>query len=86
MPMVVTFYDWRKNARGDFFGGHAAIVAIPLAMAFGVESGLGAAAGLIGAFVLCTVASLVGGTPLLVSGPMAPMLACKRSRGSNCEK
>jgi SulP family sulfate permease len=72
--MGFTFYDWRKNARGDFFGGlNAAIVAIPLAMAFGVESGLGAAAGLIGAFVLCTVASLVGGTPLLVSGPTAPM-------------
>jgi len=44
--------DWRKNG-GRFFGGlNAAIVALPLAMAFGVESGLGAAAGLIGAFVL----------------------------------
>jgi len=72
--MSFTFYDWKKNGRGDFFGGlNAAILAIPLAMAFGVESGLGAAAGLIGAFVLCTVAALGGGTPLLVSGPTAPM-------------
>jgi sulfate permease, SulP family len=72
--MRVAFYDWKRNARGDFFGGlNAAIVAIPLAMAFGVESGLGAAAGLIGAFVLCSVAALVGGTTLLVSGPTAPM-------------
>ena len=72
--MVFAFYDWRRNARGDFFGGlNAAVVAIPLAMAFGVESGLGAAAGLIGAFVLCSVAAMVGGTPLLISGPTAPM-------------
>ena len=67
-------YDWNKNWRGDFFGGlSTAIVALPLAMAFGVESGLGAAAGLIGAFVLCSVASFFGGTPLLVSGPTGPM-------------
>ncbi len=67
-------YDWNRNWRGDLFGGlNTAIVALPLAMAFGVESGLGASAGLIGAFVLCSVASLFGGTPLLVSGPTGPM-------------
>lgn len=67
-------YDWKKNWKGDFFGGlNAAVVALPLAMAFGVESGLGAAAGLIGAFVLCSAASLMGGTPLLISGPTGPM-------------
>lgn len=36
--------------RGDFFGGlTAGIVALPLALAFGVASGFGAVAGLYGA-------------------------------------
>jgi SulP family sulfate permease len=37
------------NLRGDFFGGvTAAIVALPLALAFGVTSGAGPIAGLYG--------------------------------------
>lgn len=60
--------------RGDAVGGlNAAIVAIPLAMAFGVESGLGASAGLVGAIVLGVIASMFGGTPLLISGPTGAM-------------
>ena len=36
-----------KNISGDIFGGlTAAIVALPLALAFGVQSGMGAIAGL----------------------------------------
>ena len=36
-----------ENIRGDLFGGlTAGIVALPLALAFGEQSGLGAAAGL----------------------------------------
>lgn len=67
-------YDFRKNGKGDFFGGlNAGIVALPLAMAFGVESGLGATAGLIGAIVLSIVATCIGATPLLISGPTAVM-------------
>lgn len=39
-----------SNLRGDFFGGvTAAIVALPLALAFGVASGVGPIAGLYGA-------------------------------------
>jgi SulP family sulfate permease len=67
-------YNLRENLRGDFFGGvNASIVALPLAMAFGVESGLGATAGIVGAIVLCIAVSLIGGMPLLISGPTGPM-------------
>lgn len=60
--------------RGDIFGGlTAGVVALPLCLAFGVASGLGAAAGPYGGIILGIVASLVGGTPVQVSGPTAPM-------------
>lgn len=63
-----------RYIRGDFFGGiTAGIVALPLAMAFGVQSGLGAAAGLYGAIAIGIVAALFGGTPTQVSGPTGPM-------------
>lgn len=66
--------NWKDSWRGDFWGGlNAGIVAIPLAMAFGVESGLGASAGLVGAVVLTFISRWVGGTPYLVSGPTGPM-------------
>jgi SulP family sulfate permease len=63
-----------KMTRGDFFGGlTAGIVALPLALAFGVQSGLGAAAGLYGAIFLGFFAALLGGTPSQISGPTGPM-------------
>lgn len=63
-----------RNFRGDFFGGlTAAIVALPLALAFGVSSGAGAAAGLYGAIAIGFFAALFGGTPSQISGPTGPM-------------
>ncbi|HHG86333.1 MAG TPA: SulP family inorganic anion transporter, partial [Bacteroidetes bacterium] len=60
--------------KGDFFGGiTAGIVALPLALAFGVQSGMGAVAGLYGAMVLGMVAAIFGGTATQVSGPTGPM-------------
>jgi sulfate permease, SulP family len=60
--------------RGDFFGGVAAgVVALPLALAFGVASGLGPAAGLYGAIATGIVAAVFGGTPVQISGPTGPM-------------
>lgn len=64
------------NLRGDLFGGvTAGIVALPLALGFGVASGLenGAAAGLYGAITVGLFAALFGGTPSQVSGPTGPM-------------
>ncbi len=65
-----------KNFRGDFFGGlTAGIVALPLALAFGVSSGLGPSAGLYGAIFIGFFAALFGGTNTQISGPTAPMTA-----------
>ncbi len=60
--------------RQDIFGGlTSAVVALPLALAFGVASGLGPTAGLYGAIVLGFVAAALGGTPVQISGPTGPM-------------
>lgn len=62
------------NIKGDLFGGvTAGIVALPLAMAFGVQSGLGAEAGLYGAIAIGIVAAIFGGTRTQISGPTGPM-------------
>ncbi|PHR27576.1 MAG: sulfate permease [Desulfotalea sp.] len=60
--------------RGDLFGGlTAGVVALPLALAFGVASGFGAVAGLYGAIALGLLAAVFGGTPSQISGPTGPM-------------
>src|SRR5438045_9278926 len=60
--------------RGDFFGGVAAgVVAQPLALAFGVASGLGPVAGLYGAIAAGILAAVFGGTPIQITGPTGPM-------------
>ena len=60
--------------RGDIFGGvTAAVIALPLALAFGVASGLGPIAGLYGAIAVGFFAAVFGGTPAQVSGPTGPM-------------
>ena len=65
-----------KNLRGDILGGiTAAVVALPLALAFG-NAALGpggAIYGLYGAVVVGFLAALFGGTPAQVSGPTGPM-------------
>ena len=67
--------NWRfDNLRGDIFGGvTAGIVALPLALAFGVQSGAGAIAGLYGAIALGIFAAAFGGTSSQISGPTGPM-------------
>jgi SulP family sulfate permease len=65
-----------KHLKGDLFGGlTAGVVALPLALAFGVQSGMGAIAGLYGAIFIGFFASLFGGTSTQISGPTAPMTA-----------
>ncbi|MBL6803140.1 MAG: SulP family inorganic anion transporter, partial [Synechococcus sp. BS307-5m-G38] len=65
-----------RNLRGDLLGGlTAAVVALPLALAFG-NAALGpggAIYGLYGAIVTGFLAALLGGTPSQVSGPTGPM-------------
>lgn len=69
--------------RGDLLGGvTAAIIGLPLAIAFGVATfaplgpdytQIGAASGVVAAIVGCVVASLFGGTPAQITGPTGPM-------------
>lgn len=75
------------NLKGDIFGGiTAGIVALPLALAFGIQAfgvidvqdvpnigAVGALAGLVGAMMIGFFASLFGGTPSQISGPTGPM-------------
>lgn len=63
-----------RNVKGDLFGGvTAAVIALPMALAFGVASGAGAVSGLWGAVLVGFFASLFGGTPTLISEPTGPM-------------
>ena len=64
----------KQNIRGDILGGiTAAIVSLPLALTFGVASGLGPEAGLYGALLVGLFAAVFGGTPTLISEPTGPM-------------
>ncbi len=73
-----------SNIKGDVFGGiTAGIVALPLALAFGIQafggiedpaaSSMGALCGLIGATLLGMFAAIFGGTHSQISGPTGPM-------------
>ena len=63
-----------RHLRGDVFGGvTAAVIALPMALAFGVASGACPVAGLWGAVLVGFFASLFGGTPTLISEPTGPM-------------
>ncbi|HEX4345670.1 MAG TPA: SulP family inorganic anion transporter [Solirubrobacteraceae bacterium] len=69
--------DWqavRRSPRRDLIAGvTVAIVALPLALAFGATSGLGAQAGLVTAVIAGAVAAIFGGSNLQVSGPTGAM-------------
>ncbi|MEW2048031.1 SulP family inorganic anion transporter [Streptomyces sp. NPDC005476] len=64
----------RRDPRRDLLAGlTVAVVALPLALGFGVSSGLGAEAGLATAVVAGALAALFGGSNLQVSGPTGAM-------------
>lgn len=72
--MQLTNYISTRNLQGDILGGvTAAIVSLPLALAFGVASGVGPLGGLYGAICIGLFAALFGGTPTLISEPTGPM-------------
>jgi sulfate permease, SulP family len=68
-------YDLRPPVvRADLLAGvTVGVVALPLALAFGVSSGAGPAAGLVTAVVAGIVAAVFGGSPVQVSGPTGAM-------------
>ena len=72
--MSLQVSDKLQGLRGDVFGGlTAAVVALPLSLAFGVASGLGAIEGLYSAVVVGMIAALLGGSRTQISGPTAPL-------------
>ncbi|MFE6932084.1 SulP family inorganic anion transporter [Streptomyces sp. NPDC057699] len=74
LPARADFAVMARNPRRDLLAGlTVAIVALPLALGFGVSSGLGAEAGLATAVVAGALAAFFGGSNLQVSGPTGAM-------------
>jgi sulfate permease, SulP family len=64
----------KSSWKGDVIAGFTVgVVALPLALAFGITTGLGADAGLITAIVAGLVAAVFGGSNVQVSGPTGAM-------------
>ena len=63
-----------QTLRGDILGGvTAAVVSLPVALAFGLAAGLTPAAGIYGAISVGFFAAVFGGTRALISGPTGSM-------------
>ncbi|MGW5665231.1 SulP family inorganic anion transporter [Streptomyces sp. NPDC003758] len=74
LPARGDLAEMRRDPRRDLLAGlTVAVVALPLALGFGVSSGLGAEAGLATAVVAGAFAALFGGSNLQVSGPTGAM-------------
>jgi SulP family sulfate permease len=74
LPGPGDYRGLRSSWRGDVVAGlTVGVVALPLALAFGITTGLGAAVGLTTAIVAGFVAAIFGGSSLQVSGPTGAM-------------
>lgn len=74
LPRRSDYAGLGRHWRADTLSGvTVAIVALPLALGFGVTSGLGATAGMVTAVVAGAVAAVLGGSNLQVSGPTGAM-------------
>ena len=74
MPTKADWQDAKRAPIKDLVAGiTVAIVALPLALAFGISSGLGPEAGLTTAIIAGALAAIFGGSRLQVSGPTGAM-------------
>ncbi|MEV4070044.1 SulP family inorganic anion transporter [Nonomuraea fuscirosea] len=74
LPERAALAAMRERPRNDLLAGlTVAIVALPLALGFGISSGLGASSGLATAVVAGSLAALFGGSALQVSGTSGAM-------------
>jgi SulP family sulfate permease len=74
MPGRADYAGLRRSWKHDVLAGiTVGVVALPLALAFGITSGLGATAGLMTAIVAGLVAAVFGGSNVQVSGPTGAM-------------
>lgn len=75
LPTGSDYALMRRTWRGDLIAGvTVGIVALPLALGFGVSSGLSAEAGLVTAVIAGIVAAVFGGSNVQVSGPTGAMV------------
>lgn len=89
LPRRADYDEVRTHWRSDVIAGATVgVVALPLALAFGITSGLGADAGLVTAIVAGLVAAVFGGSNVQVSGPtgamtvvLVPVVAAQGSDG-----
>lgn len=74
LPSRADFLPMKKSPARDVLAGiTVAVVALPLALAFGVASGLGAEAGIATAIIAGALAAIFGGSNIQVSGPTGAM-------------
>ncbi len=74
LPSVNDYANFKEVWRHDVIAGiTVGIVALPLALAFGITTGVGARAGLITAIYAGVIAAIFGGSNYQVSGPTGAM-------------
>ena len=74
LPRRDDYSELARTWRGDLVAGlTVAVVALPLALGFGITSGMGARSGLITAVIAGLVAAIFGGSNVQVSGPTGAM-------------
>lgn len=74
LPRRADLAEMLRHPRRDVVAGlTTGIVALPLALAFGVASGMGARAGMVTAIVAGALAAVFGGSRVQVSGPTGAM-------------
>ncbi|MBN2623176.1 MAG: SulP family inorganic anion transporter, partial [Acidimicrobiales bacterium] len=74
LPRRSDYDGLSRSWRADVVAGlTVGVVALPLALAFGITTGLGASAGLTTAIVAGVVAAIFGGSHVQVSGPTGAM-------------
>lgn len=74
LPSKSDYTGFRSAWRQDLIAGiTVGIVALPLALAFGITTGAGAGAGLITAIIAGAIAAIFGGSNFQVSGPTGAM-------------
>src|SRR6478609_2966853 len=74
LPNRRDYSELPRSWRRDILAGvTVVVVALPLALAFGISSCVGAAAGLVTAVVAGLVAAVFGGSHVQVSGPTGAM-------------
>jgi SulP family sulfate permease len=74
LPRRADYEGLRRTWKADVIAGATVgVVALPLALAFGITTGLGAEAGVVTAIVAGIVAAVFGGSNVQVSGPTGAM-------------